>query len=168
MKNQPRSPAWPWLPAKSPQEIREGGSLWNRPPHLHCYSSANSVYFFMRILMRFLERMSLCAASMLLSALFLAGCGGAPSFVSSHGVQVFLADPQGWKTPKPHPHADAKVPTCLTTYRGQCCSLVLTSAISRLRASLTTGYFGRISANDLKSTVGGTPTTQDLRRDFLV
>src|SRR4029079_12706235 len=23
------------------------------------------------------------------------------------GVQVFLADPQGWKTPKPHPHADA-------------------------------------------------------------
>jgi deoxyribonuclease-4 len=32
------------------------------------------------------------------------------------GVQVFLADPQGWKTPKPHPHADAMRAAGLTVF----------------------------------------------------
>ena len=33
------------------------------------------------------------------------------------GVQIFLADPQGWKTPKPHPLAAAVAgsPTCRST-----------------------------------------------------
>ena len=32
------------------------------------------------------------------------------------GVQVFLADPQGWKTPKPHPHTDALRTAGLTVF----------------------------------------------------
>jgi len=32
------------------------------------------------------------------------------------GVQIFLADPQGWKTPKPHPLADALRASDLDVY----------------------------------------------------
>lgn len=32
------------------------------------------------------------------------------------GVQVFLSDPQGWKTPKPHPHAEAMRAADLTVF----------------------------------------------------
>ena len=32
------------------------------------------------------------------------------------GVQVFLADPQGWKTPKAHPHAEAMRAAGLTVF----------------------------------------------------
>ncbi len=32
------------------------------------------------------------------------------------GVQIFLADPQGWKSPKPHPHAEALRSSALTVF----------------------------------------------------
>ncbi len=32
------------------------------------------------------------------------------------GVQIFLADPQGWKSPKPHPHAEALRSSGLTVF----------------------------------------------------
>src|SRR4028119_1898748 len=36
--------------------------------------------------------------------------------VDAAAVQFFLADPQGWKAPKEHPHAEALRATDLTVY----------------------------------------------------
>jgi deoxyribonuclease IV len=36
--------------------------------------------------------------------------------VGAEAIQLFLADPQGWKKPEPHPHADALRATELTVY----------------------------------------------------
>jgi deoxyribonuclease-4 len=40
----------------------------------------------------------------------------AAGVVGAEAVQFFLADPQGWKAPKPHPHADAIAASGLTIY----------------------------------------------------
>jgi len=36
--------------------------------------------------------------------------------ISAEAVQFFLGDPQGWKQPPPHPHADALRATDLAVY----------------------------------------------------
>jgi deoxyribonuclease IV len=36
--------------------------------------------------------------------------------VGAEAIQLFLADPQGWKKPQPHPHADALRASALTVY----------------------------------------------------
>ena len=36
--------------------------------------------------------------------------------VGAEAVQFFLSDPQGWKKPQPHPHAEAIRATELTVY----------------------------------------------------
>src|SRR6478736_1347150 len=36
--------------------------------------------------------------------------------VGAEAIQLFLADPQGWKKPEPHPHADALRASDLTIY----------------------------------------------------
>ncbi len=40
----------------------------------------------------------------------------AAAAVGAEAVQFFLSDPQGWKKPQPHPHADAIRATDLTVY----------------------------------------------------